>query len=156
MLGLERSCDATGSAPNVLLTVCNRATIVVMRKATTIGFAVDEADRARLEHLSRVFGGGNRSAFLRRAMDVMERYELTQRLVELQAYGEERLAAAEQSSSDIPALVARALADPDPDAVAQAKLIVAGLRGRRPVPTRDGAPHPVAATFAELAANSDD
>lgn len=130
--------------------------MAAMRKATTIGFAVDEADRARLDHLSEVFGGGNRSAFLRKAMDVMERYELTQRLVELQAYGEERLAAAGKASSDIPELVAKALADLDPDAIAQAKLIVASLRGRAPVPPRDGAAHPAATAFTELAATDDD
>src|SRR2546423_950085 len=127
-----------------------------MRKATTIGFAVDEADRARLDHLSEVFGGGNRSAFLRKAMDVMERYELTQRLVELQAYGEEQLAAAGKASADIPELVAKALADADPDAIAQAKLIVAGLRSRAPVPARLGESHPAATAFAQLAAASPD
>lgn len=130
--------------------------MAAMRKASTVGFAVDESDRARLDHLSEVFGGGNRSAFLRKAMDVMERYELTQRLVELQAYGEERLAAAGKTSPDIPELVAKALADPDPDAIAQAKLIVAGLRGRAPVPARDGTAHPAAAAFVELAATHDD
>ena len=127
-----------------------------MRKATTIGFAIDETDRGRLDHLSNVFGGGNRSAFLRKAMDVMERYELAQRLVELQAYGEERLAASGQTTADIPALVAKALEDPDPNAVAEAKLIVAGLRRRAPIPARDDTPHPAAAAFTELATPTDD
>ena len=126
-----------------------------MRKASTVGFAIDDTDRERLEHLSKVFGGGNRSAFLRKAMDVMERYELAQRLVELQAYGEERLAAAGRVASDIPELVARALADPDPNAVAEAKLIVAGLRRRAPIPPRDDTPHPAAAAFTELADDDD-
>ncbi len=123
-----------------------------MRTSRTIGFAVDDTDRERLARLSDVFGGGNRSAFLRKAMDVMERYELAQRLVEVQAYGEERLAGSGRTSSDIPALVARALADPDPNAVAQAKLIVAGLRDRPSVPARDGKAHPAAAVFGELLA----
>lgn len=127
-----------------------------MRKATTVGFAIDETDRQRLDHLSKVFGGGNRSAFLRKAMDVMERYELAQRLVEIQAYGEERLAAAGRTMADIPNLVAKALADPDPAAVAQAKLIVAGLRGRGRIPPRDETPHPAAAAFTELATAGDD
>jgi hypothetical protein len=128
----------------------------VMRKASTVGFAIDETDRQRLEHLSRVFGGGNRSAFLRKAMDVMERYELAQRLVELQAYGEERLVGTGPATADIPALVARALADPDPTAVAEAKLIVAGLRGRAPIAARNDTAHPAAAAFTELAAAPDD
>jgi hypothetical protein len=127
-----------------------------MRKATTVGFAIDETDRQRLDHLSKVFGGGNRSAFLRKAMDVMERYELAQRLVELQAYGEERLASAGRTTADIPGLVAKALADPDPNAVAEAKLIVAGLRRRAPIPARGEAAHPAAAAFIELAGATDD
>ena len=77
-----------------------------------------------------------------------------QRLVELQAYGEERLAAAGKASADIPELVAKALADADPDAIAQAKLIVAGLRSRAPVPARIGESHPAATAFAQLAAAS--
>jgi len=127
-----------------------------MRKATTIGFAIDETDRERLDRLTKVFGGGNRSAFLRKAMDVMERYELAQRLVELQAYGEERLASAEGTTADIASLVAKALADPDPSAVAEAKLIVAGLRGRAPIPARGDTPHPAATAFSELAGSADD
>lgn len=79
----------------------------------------------------------------------MERYERAQRLAQVQAYGEERLAAAGRSPVDIPGLVEAALADPDPDAVAQARLIVASLRGRHPVAPRSGEPHPVAAAFTE-------
>lgn len=131
-------------------TVGNCGTVKHMRTARTIGFSVDDADRPRLEHLADVYGGGNRSAFLRKALDVMERYELAQRLIEIQAYGEERLASAGRSETDIPELVAEALADPDPDAVAQAKLVVAGLRGRFPVPAREGDRHPVADVFREL------
>jgi hypothetical protein len=121
-----------------------------MRKSSTVGFAIDAADRERLDRLAAVFGGGNRSAFLRKAMDVMERYERAQRLTELQAYGEERLAAAGWEPLDLPRLVEAALADPDPDAVAQAKLIVAGLRGRYPVDPRSGDAHPVAEAFEAL------
>jgi hypothetical protein len=121
-----------------------------MRKSSTVGFAIDEADRERLDRLAAVFGAGNRSAFLRKAMDVMERYERAQQLAQLQAYGEERLAAAGWKPLDLPALVEAALADPDPDAVAQAKLIVAGLRGRHPVVPRTGELHPVAEAFTAL------
>jgi hypothetical protein len=121
-----------------------------MRKSSTIGFAVDEADRARLDRLTGVFGAGNRSAFLRKAMEIMERYERAQQLAQLQAYGEERLAATGRTAADIPQLVEAALADPDPDAVAQAKLIVTSLRGRYAVAPRSGEPHPVVAAFTEL------
>ena len=80
----------------------------------------------------------------------MERYERAQQLTELQAYGEERLAAAGWRPLAIAELVEAALADPDPDAIAQAKLIVAGLRARHPVPPRDGDRHPAAQAFSDL------
>src|SRR5205807_9588132 len=120
--------------------------------ATTVGFAIEERDRARLQHLTDRFGGGNRSAFLRRALDVMERYERAQRLVELQAYGEERLAAGGVDPDDVPELVERALADPDPAAVAQAKLILAGLRTGEAIRGAAGVdePSPAAAAFRDL------
>jgi hypothetical protein len=58
----------------------------------TIGFAVEEKDLARLDRLSRRFGAGNRSAFLREAMSQMEVVERAERLAKLQAYGTERAA----------------------------------------------------------------
>ncbi len=58
----------------------------------TIGFAVEETDLARLNRLSRRFGGGNRSAFLREAMRQMEVVDRAERLAKLQAYGAQRAA----------------------------------------------------------------
>jgi hypothetical protein len=127
-----------------------------MRRSRTVGFAVEVGDESRLARLTEVFGGGNRSAFLRRAMDVMERCEQAQRLANLQAYGEERLAASGYQIADIPELVAKVLANPDPEAVAQAKLIIAGLRGRRRFEQNDrGELHPTAAAFAESLTSHD-
>lgn len=63
-------------------------------------------------------------------MDFMERYESSQRLMRLQAYGASRLSAIGKSIEDVPAIVAEALADPSPEAVAQAKLIVADIMNR--------------------------
>jgi Arc/MetJ-type ribon-helix-helix transcriptional regulator len=59
----------------------------------TIGFAVAEEDAARLERLTKKFGNGNRSAFLREAMRQMEIIDRAERLASLQAYGAERSAA---------------------------------------------------------------
>lgn len=56
----------------------------------TIGFAVAEEDEARLARLTKRFGGGNRSAFLREAMRQMEVVDRAQRLAQLQSYGAER------------------------------------------------------------------
>ena len=42
------------------------------RTSTSVAFSVREADQPRLDRLVKKFGGGNRSAFLRVAMDRME------------------------------------------------------------------------------------
>lgn len=105
----------------------------------TIGFSVEERDRSRLDHLAEVFGGGNRSAFLRAAFDVMERLELAQQLGRTQAYGAERLAEGGYTTDDIPEIVERALASRDPAAVAQARLVVADITRSWPAPHRDDA-----------------
>ena len=102
-------------------------TMAPVRTATTMGFSVEERDKARLEHLTDTFGGGNRSAFLRVALDVMERLELVQRIGRLQAYGAARLAESGFTVDDIPDIVNKALDSRDPAAVAQARLVVAGI-----------------------------
>ena len=61
---------------------------------TTIGFAVADEDRDRLDRLVKHFGAGNRSAFLRAALPVMEALARADRLRELQARNAERVAAA--------------------------------------------------------------
>lgn len=61
---------------------------------STIGFAVADEDRERLERLVKQFGGGNRSAYLRATLPVMESLARAERLRELQARNAERAAAA--------------------------------------------------------------
>jgi Arc/MetJ-type ribon-helix-helix transcriptional regulator len=61
---------------------------------TTIGFAIADEDRDRLDRLVQHFGAGNRSAFLRAALPVMEALARADRLRELQARNAERVAAA--------------------------------------------------------------
>jgi len=75
----------------------------------TVGFAVDEADTARLERLTKKFGHGNRSAFLREAMRQMEVVERAERLAALQAYGAERSAAAGLGPDEAVEVVRRVL-----------------------------------------------
>ena len=55
--------------------------------ATTVGFAVDDADRPQLDRLVEYFAGGNRSEFLRQAMAVMAVQERADRLRAIQAAG---------------------------------------------------------------------
>jgi hypothetical protein len=60
---------------------------------STMGFAVAEDDRERLERLVEHFGAGNRSAYLRATLPVMESLARAERLRELQARNAERAAA---------------------------------------------------------------
>jgi hypothetical protein len=63
------------------------------RMATkTVGFAVADEDRERLDRLVERFGGGNRSAYLRATFAVMESLERAERLRALQAANHRRLA----------------------------------------------------------------
>jgi hypothetical protein len=61
---------------------------------TTVGFAVADEDQERLARLVEHFGGGNRSAYLRATLPVMESLARAERLRELQARNAERAAAA--------------------------------------------------------------
>jgi hypothetical protein len=63
---------------------------------STVGFAVADEDQERLARLVEHFGGGNRSAYLRATLPVMESLARAERLRELQARNAERAAAAGQ------------------------------------------------------------
>lgn len=75
----------------------------------TIGFAVDDADRPRLERLVKKYGGGNRSAFLREAIAHMESVDRAERLRGLQSYGAARSASRGLALADVHAVVDRVL-----------------------------------------------
>ncbi|MDR2983894.1 MAG: hypothetical protein LBV34_03545 [Nocardiopsaceae bacterium] len=72
---------------------------------TTIGFAVADVDRDRLDRLVEYFGAGNRSAFLRAALPVMEALARADRLRELQARNAERVGAAGLDRVDLLAAI---------------------------------------------------
>jgi hypothetical protein len=61
---------------------------------STVGFAVADEDQERLARLVEHFGGGNRSAYLRATLPVMESLARAERLRDLQAQNAERTAAA--------------------------------------------------------------
>jgi Arc/MetJ-type ribon-helix-helix transcriptional regulator len=75
----------------------------------TVGFAIADEDVERLDRLTRKFGHGNRSAFLREAMKQMEVIERAEKLAELQTYGAERSAAARLGPEDAVEVVRRVL-----------------------------------------------
>jgi hypothetical protein len=74
----------------------------------TIGFAVADEDRQRLDRLVEHFGGGNRSAYLRATLNVMESLRRAERLRELQAANHRRLAERGISADDLPVLIREA------------------------------------------------
>ncbi|HEX6500757.1 MAG TPA: hypothetical protein VF054_17260 [Micromonosporaceae bacterium] len=74
----------------------------------TIGFAISDEDRERLDRLVDYFGGGNRSAYLRATFKVMESLRRAERLRELQAANHRRLAEQGISDDDLPELIGAA------------------------------------------------
>ena len=78
----------------------------------TIGFAVSDGDRERLDRLVEYFGGGNRSAYLRAPLKVMEALRRSERLRELQAANHRRLAEQSISADDLPDLIKAAYKGP--------------------------------------------
>ena len=78
---------------------------------STVGFAVADEDRERLARLVEYFGGGNRSAYLRATLTVMESLARAERLRDLQARNAERAAAAGQDYERLLAEVRRAYKD---------------------------------------------
>jgi len=79
-------------------------------RSVTIGFSIPEVDQPRLDHLVQTFSGGNRSAFLRMAMDRMETADRAQRLRNLQTYGAQQTADLAISTDEISDRVKRVLA----------------------------------------------
>jgi hypothetical protein len=75
---------------------------------STVGFAVADEDQERLARLVEHFGGGNRSAYLRATLPVMEALARAERLRDLQARNAERAAAAGQDYESLLAEVRRA------------------------------------------------
>jgi hypothetical protein len=79
------------------------------RDSRSVGFAVASRDVERLERLAKKFSGGNRSAFLRLALDRMEAADRAERLRKIQAYGSRRAAERGIGLEEIQAVVDRVL-----------------------------------------------
>jgi hypothetical protein len=74
----------------------------------TVGFAVSDEDRERLDRLVEYFGGGNRSAYLRATLKVMESLRRAERLRDLQSTNHRRLAERGVADDDLPGLIREA------------------------------------------------
>ena len=81
----------------------------------------------------------------------MEQLELANQVARVQAYGAARLSESRLTHAEIPDLVARAIANPDPQALAEAKLIIAALPARSRSLDQGDSLNPVAEAFLELA-----
>lgn len=81
--------------------------------APTIGFSVGRQDQERVQRLAARYAHGNRSAWLRQAIDLFEEKALFDTLAALQASGD-RLTAQRGIDRDVLAgLIAEAAASPD-------------------------------------------
>ena len=76
----------------------------------TVGFSIPVEDQPKLEHLVQTFGNGNRSAFLRVAMQHMEVLERAERLRDLQTFGVQQRTAAHLDDASVEEIVHRVLA----------------------------------------------
>ena len=77
------------------------------RSTRAVAFSVSEADLPRLDRLVSRYGRGNRSEFLRVAMDKVEASERAERLRRLQTYGRERAAERGVTIDDVREIVHR-------------------------------------------------
>lgn len=93
-----------------------KISIMEVVSAQTIGFAVQQEDRALLDELVAYFGGGNRSAYLRATLKVMRSIMIADRLREAQAYGQRRTAELGIDPADVPERVREFLKPDRPDA----------------------------------------
>jgi Arc/MetJ-type ribon-helix-helix transcriptional regulator len=84
----------------------------VAMASQTIGFAISDDDRERLDRLVEHFGGGNRSAYLRATLKVMESLRRAERLRELQAANHRRLAERTITPAELPDMVREAYKGP--------------------------------------------
>ncbi len=81
----------------------------------TIGFSLTAQDQERVQRLAARYAHGNRSSWLRQAIDLFEEKALFDTLAQLQARGD-RLTAEQHIDRDVLAdLVAQAAANPDSD-----------------------------------------
>lgn len=112
--------------------------------ALTVGFSITDEYRPRLERLVERHSPGNRSEFLRQAIEVMERHDRAQDLAALQEYGEILSRRYEVAVSDVPSLQSESLEDHTPEVRAAAREIVSPLKHSDEPPDARDAIHPLA------------
>ena len=81
--------------------------------APTIGFSVSRQDQERVQRLAARYAHGNRSAWLRQAIDLFEEKALFDTLAALQARGDQLTAQRGIDRDALAGLLAEAAASPD-------------------------------------------
>lgn len=79
----------------------------------TLGFSLTESDQQRVQRLAARYAHGNRSSWLRQALDLFEEREMFDTLARLQARGDRITAEQGIDRNRLAELVAQAAADPD-------------------------------------------
>src|SRR5262249_40658129 len=87
----------------------NRSAGEVIMVSVMVRFSIAEEDCRPLDRLTEKFANGNRSAFLRIAMDHLEALERAEKLQEVQAFGVQHLTAKDLDDVDVEAVVYRVL-----------------------------------------------
>lgn len=82
-----------------------------MMAAKTVGFAIADEDREQLDALVEHYGNGNRSEFLRVAMNRLHRDMLAERMQGLQARARDELAGRVVTRDEVTALVRQSVRD---------------------------------------------
>lgn len=90
----------------------------------TLGFSVGDRDRDRLERLAGIYAHGNRSEWLRQALDLFEHKELVDTLARLQRVGDRTAATAAHDRSSLERAVSELLQSPSPRVVERAHQLV--------------------------------
>jgi hypothetical protein len=106
LLGWRPSVESSPAANGLHLEMQSRYNAGM--STSTVGFAVADEDQERLARLVEHFGHGNRSAYLRATLPVMESLARAERLRELQARNAERAAAAGQDYESLLSEIRRA------------------------------------------------
>ncbi len=79
--------------------------------AVTVGFAIAEEDRAQLDELVNFYAAGNRSEFLRMAMQRMARDRFANRLSQIQNLAHQELGGKLFSTEEVVAMVQKVNAE---------------------------------------------
>lgn len=95
----------------------------------TLGFSVPDSERQRIERLAQRHAGGNRSALLRHALDLVEQRDLFDTLARLQARGQVASTAAGLTRDMVLDVLEEHLRSQSPQVAEEARAAVGELLG---------------------------